>query len=117
MPNLPDAVVQDAYSHEVSSAGFWPGGQGLEYPAYYSYASPTPPGFSSAAVRPSQAFWNRELNQYNLPYDVVRTAANPDEVLMDFLTSTYDAAASTGQWDRAALEGPIGVPGRPRPVS
>jgi hypothetical protein len=117
VPNLPDAVTQDAYSHEVSSAGFWPGGQGIEYPAYYSYASPSPPGFSSAAVRPSQAFWNRELNQYNLPYDVVRTAGNPDEVLMDFLTSTYDAAASAGQWDRAALEGPLGVPGRPRPVS
>jgi hypothetical protein len=116
VPNLPDAVTQDAYSHEVSSAGFWPGGQGIDYPAYYSYASPSPPGFSSATVRPSQAFWNRELNQYNLPYDVVRTADDPDEVLMDFLTSTYDAAASAGKWDRAALEGPLGVPGRPRPV-
>jgi hypothetical protein len=117
VPNMPDAVTQDAYSHEVSSAGFWPGGQGIDYPAYYSYASPSPPGFSSAVVRPSQAFWNRALNQYNLPYDAVRTAGNPDEVLMDFLTSTYDAAASAGQWDRAALEGPLGVPGRPRPVS
>jgi hypothetical protein len=117
VPNMPDAVTQDAYSHECSSAGFWPGGQGIDYPAYYSYASPSPPGFSSAAVRPSQAFWNRELNQYNLPYDVVRTAGNPDEVLMEFLTSTYDAAASAGKWDRAALEGPLGVPGRPRPVS
>jgi hypothetical protein len=117
VPNLPDAVTQDAYSHEVSSAGFWPGGQGIDYPAYYSYAVPSPPGFSSAVVRPSQAFWNRELNQYNLPYDAVRTAGNPDEVLMDFLTSTYDAAASAGKWDRAALEGPLGVPGRPRPLS
>ena len=117
VPNLPDAVVQDAYSHEVSSAGFWPGGQGIDYPAYYSYASPAPPGFSSAKVRPSQAFWNPALNQYNLPYDAVRRAGNPDDILMDFLTSTYDAAASAGQWDRAALEGPLGVPGRPRPVS
>jgi hypothetical protein len=117
VPNLPEAVVRDAYSHEVSSAGFWPGGQGIDYPAYYSYASPAPPGFSSAAIRPSEAFWSRELNEYILPYDAVRTAENPDEVLMDFLTSTYEAAATSGNWDRAGLEGPIGAPGRTRPVS
>jgi hypothetical protein len=117
VPNLPEAVVRDAYSHEVSSAGFWPGGQGIEYPAYYSYASPAPPGFSTAAVRPSEAFWSLGLNEYILPYDAVRTAEKPDEVLIDFLTSTYEAAASSGSWDRAGLEGPMGVPGRPRPVS
>ena len=69
-----------------------------------------------ALATPEFGRWNRELNQYNLPYDVVRTAADPDEVLMEFLTTTYDAAASAGKWDRAALEGPFGVPGRPRPV-
>src|SRR5262245_39736857 len=116
VPNLPDAVTQDAYSHEVSSAGFWPGGQGIKYPAYYSYASPSPPGFSSGRGAAFASFWNRELNQYNLPYDVVRTACNPDEVLMEFLSTTYDAAASAGQWDRAAGQAacPKPRPGRPR---
>src|SRR4029078_855811 len=94
VPNMPEAVVLDAYSHEVSSAGFWPGGQGIEYPSYYSYASPSPEGFASAPVRPAQAFWNRDLNQFNLPYDAVRTAADPEAALMEFLTSTYEAAAS-----------------------
>jgi hypothetical protein len=116
VPNMPEAVVLDAYSHEVSSAGFWPGGQGVDYPAYYSYAVPAPPGFDSAPVRPAQAFWNRDLNQYNLPYDAVRTAADSEAALMEFLQSTYDAAASLGKWDRAALEGPPGVPGVPRKV-
>jgi Family of unknown function (DUF5996) len=116
VPNMPEAVVLDAYSHEVSSAGFWPGGQGVDYPAYYSYASPAPEGFAAARVRPAQAQWNRDLNQFILPYDAVRTAADPEQTLMDFLTSTYEAAASLGQWDRAALEGPPGVPGAPRKV-
>jgi hypothetical protein len=116
VPNMPESVVVDAYSHEVSSAGFWPGGQGIDYPAYYSYASPAPEGLDSAPIRPAQAFWNRDLNQYNLPYDAVRTAVDPEETLMDFLTSTYEAAASLGNWDRAALEGPLGVPGIPRKV-
>ena len=116
VPYLPDAVAQDAYSHEVSSAGFWPGGDGLEYPAFYSYAYPEPPGFSSAVVRPAEAFYSEDLSEYILPYDVVRTAEDPDRVLMDFLTSTYEAAASTGKWDRPALESGIGVPGRPRTI-
>lgn len=116
VPNMPEAVTLDAYSHEVSSAGFWPGGQGIDYPAYYSYAVPAPPGFDSAPIRPAQAFWNRDLNQYNLPYDAVRTAADPEATLMEFLTSTYEAAASLGKWDRAALECPVGVPGVPRKV-
>jgi hypothetical protein len=116
VPNMPAAVELDAYSHECSSAGFWPGGQGVDYPAFYSYASPTADGFSTAPIRPAEAFWNKELGQFNLPYEVVRTAADPEQALMDFLMSTYEAAASAGQWDRAALECPIGVPGVPRKV-
>jgi hypothetical protein len=116
VPNLPDAVAQEAYSHEVSSAGFWPGSDALRYPAFYSYAYPEPPGFSSASIRPAQAFYSEELSEYILPYDGVRTAEDPDRVLMDFLTSAYEAAASTGKWDRPALETDIGVPGRPRAV-
>lgn len=116
VPNMPASVVLDAYSHEVSSAGFWPGGQGVDDPAFYSYAAPSPPGFDKAAVRPAQAFWSRDLNQYLLPYDAVRTAGEPEEMLMEFLISTYEAAASAGNWDRAALECPLGVPGVPRKV-
>jgi hypothetical protein len=115
VPNMPRAVVYDAYSHEVSSAGFWPGGEGSDA-AYYSYASPAPPGFDKACVRPAQAFWNRNLSQYNLPYEAVRTAADPEQALMEFLTSTYEAAASLGKWDRGALECPLGEPGLPRRV-
>jgi hypothetical protein len=88
----------------------------LGYPAFYSYAYPEPPGFSSASIRPAQAFYSEELSEYILPYDGVRTAEDPDRVLMDFLTSAYEAAASTGKWDRPALETDIGVPGRPRAV-
>jgi hypothetical protein len=116
VPNMPAAVELDAYSHECSSAGFWPGGQGVDYPAFYSYAAPAPDGFSTASVRPAEAFWNKDLNQFNLPYDAVRTAADPEAMLMEFLTTTYEAAASAGKWDRAALECPLGVPGLPRPV-
>ncbi len=116
VPNMPEAVVLDAYSHECSSAGFWPGGQGVDYAAFYSYAAPSPAGFDKAPVRPAQAFWNRDLNQYLLPYDAVRTAGDPEETLMAFLTSTYEAAASAGNWDRTALETSVGVPGVPRKV-
>jgi hypothetical protein len=116
VPNMPAAVELDAYSHECSSAGFWPGGQGVDYPAFYSYASPSPTGFASAAIRPAQAFWNKALGQFNLPYESVRTAPDPDATLMEFLITTYEAAASLGKWDRAALECPLGVPGVPRKV-
>jgi hypothetical protein len=116
VPYLPDAVAQEAYSHEVSSAGFWPGNDALQYPAFYSYAYPEPPGFSSAGILPPQAFYSEELSEYILPYDAVRTAEDPDRVLMDFLTSTYEAAASRGKWDRFALECRIGVPGKPRTI-
>ena len=99
VPNLPDAVAQEAYSHEVSSAGFWPGSAGVEYPAFYSYAYPEPPGFSSASIRPAQAFSSRDLSEYILSYDAVRTADDPEQALMDFLVSTYEAAANWGRWD------------------
>lgn len=116
IPFLPDAVTREAYSHEVSSVGFWPGGVGVEYPAFYSYAYPEPEGFSSAAIFPAQAFYHDTLSEFILPYDAVRTAENPDRTLTEFLTSTYEAAASTGYWDRSALETKPGVPGRPRVV-
>lgn len=116
VPFLPDAVAQEAYSHEVSSAGFWPGNDSLPYPAFYSYAYPEPPGFPQAAVRPGQAFYNTDLHEYILPYDAVRTAADPDRALMEFLMSTYEAAASLGKWDRGAVECAVGIPGIPRAV-
>jgi hypothetical protein len=106
VPNLPDAVAQEAYSHEVSSAGFWPGGGlgPIDYPAYYSYAYPAPEGFAAARVRPAQAFFSKELGEFILPYDAVRTAADPAAALMDFLQSTYETAADLAKWDRKALE-------------
>ncbi|MEA4906055.1 MAG: DUF5996 family protein [Anaerolineaceae bacterium] len=104
VPNLPDWVTREAYSHEVSSAGFWPGGGPHPFPLFYSYAYPEPQGFSTAAVRPAQAFYSHELREFILPYAAVRTAAAPDDVLLDFLQSTYAAAADHGAWDRAALE-------------
>jgi Family of unknown function (DUF5996) len=110
VPNLPDSVAQEAYSHEVSSAGFWPGGGAIDYPAYYSYAYPAPDGFASARVRPAPAFFSKELGEFILPYEAVRTAADPRATLLDFLQSTYEAAADLGQWDRAALECAIGEP-------
>jgi len=116
VPFLPDAVAQEAYSHEVSSAGFWPGNDVIPYPAFYSYAYSEPSGFARAAIRPVEAFYSEDLSEYILPYEAVRTAADPDQALMDFLSSTYEAAASLGKWDRAALECAIGVPGRPRAI-
>lgn len=117
VPHLPDAVTREAYSHEVSSAGFWPGGGGpVEYPAFYSYAYPPPPGYASATVKPAQAFFANDLGEFILPYDAVREARDPEHTLMDFLLSTYDAAAGPGKWDRAALECALGSPGRPRAV-
>ena len=115
VPHLPDAVAREAYSHEVSSAGFWPGGGGVDYPAFYSYAYPEPPGFRDAAVRPKGAVFNTQLGEYLLPYEVVRAAADPQAALLAFLASTYEAAADAGRWDRAALECGFGQPGVPRP--
>jgi hypothetical protein len=116
VPYLPDAVAQEAYSHEVSSAGFWPGNEMIPYPAFYSYAYPEPPGFAEASIRPADAFYSGDLLEYILPYEALRTAEDPGRALMDFLTSTYDAAASLGKWDRAALECAMGAPGKPREI-
>jgi hypothetical protein len=104
IPNLPDRVTREAYSHEVSSAGFWAGGGAIAYPAYYAYAYPEPPGFGEARVAPSQAFYSQDLREFILPYDAVRTAADPDGMLLEYLQSTYVAAADLAKWDRAALE-------------
>jgi hypothetical protein len=104
IPNCPDWVTREAYSHEVCSAGFWPGNDQLPYPLFYSYAYPEPPGFKEAKVRPDEAFYEPAFGEFILPYDVVRTAASPDAVLLDFLQSSYDAAADLGHWNRAALE-------------
>ena len=103
-PNVADRVTREAYSDEVSSCGFWPGGPGMEQPIFYAYAYPPPPGFAAAPVRPSAAFYSREMGEFVLPYDAVRQAASPDETLLAFAQSTYDAAAQLGQWDRARLE-------------
>ncbi|MGJ0391393.1 MAG: DUF5996 family protein [Methylocystis sp.] len=117
VPNLPDTVAREAYSHEVSSAGFWPGSSPIEYPAFYSYAYPEPAGFSATAIRPNAAFYSPDLHEFILPYDAVRTAPSPDEALLAFLQSTYEAAANSGSWDRAALECSLGKPGVPRAFS
>jgi hypothetical protein len=116
IPSLPDDVTREAYSHEVSSAGFWPGGAGVEYPAFYSYAYPAPEGFELARVEPAAAFFDENLGEFLLPYEAVREANDPDAMLLTFLQSTYRAAAELGGWDRAALECAPGVPLRPRAV-
>lgn len=104
MPNCPDWVTREAYSHEVSSCGFWPGSDALPYPAFYSYAYPEPPGFGSSQVRPAEAAYNTEFHEFILPYDVVRQAPLPDATLLEFLQDSYAAAADLGLWDRPALE-------------
>lgn len=114
IPNLPDDVTREAYSHEESSAGFWLGGGGIDYPAFYSYAYPSPAGFAAAAVRPEAAFFHEGLGEFILPYEAVRQAPDPEAVLEAFLESSYLAAATLGGWDREALECPEGRPRRPR---
>ncbi len=116
VPHLSDAVVREAYSHEVSSAGFWPGGGPIPYPAFYAYAYPEPTGYATSAVRPAAAFYSEQMREFVLPYDAVRTAADPDAVLLDFLQSTYEAAAERGAWSRGDLESAPGLPGIPRPL-
>ena len=116
VPNLPDSVAREAYSHEVSSAGFWPGGGPIDYPAYYSYAYPAPAGFGAARVKPEAAFWSKELGEFILPYEAVRTARQPEQALMEFLQSTYEAAADLAKWDREGLECALGEKGKVRGV-
>jgi len=116
VPHLPDAVACEAYSHEVSSAGFWPGSGAIDYPAFYSYAYPEPPGYRATTVRPDAAFFSEALGEFILPYDAVRTAADPDQALLNFLQSSYEAAADAGKWDREALECAPGEPGAVRQI-
>jgi len=104
IPNLPDSVTREAYSHEVISCGFWPGGGAFPQPAFYSYAYPEPAGFSAALLRPSAAFYSTDFREFLLPYDAVRQVEFPDAVLLEFLQSAYEAAASLAGWDRQALE-------------
>ena len=99
-----DAITREAYSHEVSSAGFWPGGGDIAGPAFYSYAAPEPAGFAEQAVRPQAAFYHPQLKEFLLMYDDVRTADSPQQALLNFLQSTYEAAANLGRWDRKSLE-------------
>ena len=104
VPHLPDWVAREAYSHEVSSCGFWPGGGPIPYAAFYSYAYPEPAGFSEAAVTPRASFYSSDLREFILPYDVVRQSQSPDQTLLDFLQTTYEAAADLAKWDRGSLE-------------
>jgi hypothetical protein len=112
IPHLPDRVTREAYSHECISAGWWPGGGPLREPAFYAYAYAEPAGLSDAAIRPREAYYHRELREFILPYEAVREVARPDEMLLDFLQSTYEAAADRLGWDREALERPPAAVGR-----
>jgi hypothetical protein len=114
IPGLAAAVMGEAYSHEVSSAGFWPGGNGIDDAAFYSYAYPVPAGFRERAVQPAAAFFSETLGEFLLPYEAMRASPDPDAALLAFLQSTYAAAADAAAWDRAALECPEGLPGVPR---
>jgi hypothetical protein len=103
-PNLARFVAVEAYSHEVSSCGFWPGGGPIDEPIFYSYAYPEPKGFAEYQLQPPEAFYHTTMREFVLPYNVVRTAKSPDDVLLSFLQSTYEAAATNAKWDRHALE-------------
>lgn len=102
--HCPDYVMVEAYSHECSSSGFWPGGGGIEEPAFYAYAYPEPSGYAAHPVRPVGAAYNLQMREFVLPYEAVRSAADPDAALLEFLQSTYSAAAEHGHWDRAQLD-------------
>ena len=115
IPGLPDAVTREAYSHEVSSAGFWPGSAAYPQAAFYSYAYPAPTGFADARVEPADAEWSTAMGEWLLPYDAVRSAADPEAMLLRFLQSSYRATADLAQWP-ADLECEPGVPRRPRRV-
>jgi Family of unknown function (DUF5996) len=103
-PHLPDTITREAYSQEVSSLGFWPGAEMMPEAIFYSYAYPEPKGFGEAKVKPAAAAYNAQFKEFVLPYEAVRTAKSPDETLLQFAQSTYDAASTLGNWDRAAFE-------------
>jgi hypothetical protein len=113
IPGLPDEVTREAYSHEVSSAGFWPGNSAYPQAAFYAYAYPSPQDYRQAAIEPAQAIWSAEMGEWLLPYDAVRGADDPDAALLRFLETTYRAAAELGAWD-STLDCAFGIPGRPR---
>ena len=116
VPHLPDVIAREAYSHEVSSLGFWPGNEMMPEPIFYSYAYPEPRGFSEAKVQPAAASYNPQLKEFVLRYEDVRKAESPDATLLEFARSTYDAASTLGNWDRAALtEVKPGLHSRPSP--
>ena len=117
IPGLPDWVTREAYSHEVYSCGFWPGGASSPAAAYYAYAYPTPEEYSGVGVRPSAAFWSPEMGEYFLPYDAVQGSEQPDATLLSFVESTYEGAADLAGWDRDALEVGIGMRSRCRRAS
>jgi hypothetical protein len=106
IPNLPDRITREAYSHECISAGWWPGGGGapVTEPAFYAYGYPEPAGYSGAEILPADAYYHPDLKEFILPYESVRTAERPDEMLLQFLQTTYEAGADLGRWDRPALE-------------
>jgi hypothetical protein len=106
VPHLPDWAVREAYSHECISAGWWPGDGRFPEPAFYSYTYEEPAGFADARVRPADAYYHPELREFILPYEAVRRARRPDELLLEFFQSTYEAGADLGGWDRPALERP-----------
>jgi len=116
VPGLPDAVTREAYSHELSSAGFWPGSDAHPQAAFYSYAYPTPAGFDAAPIEPTGAMWSAPMGEWLLPYEVVRAARDPEATLLRFLETTYRAAADRGHWP-ASLECELGRLRRPRAVS
>ena len=115
VPGVAAQVMQEAYSHEVSSAGFWPGGSTADA-LFYSYAYPSPDGFREAKVEPRAAYFSEQLGEFVLPYDAVRNAADPEAFLLEFLQDTYEAAARSANWDRLVLECPQGMPGVCRDV-
>lgn len=112
-PNLPDTVTREAYSHEVASFGFWPGGGGVEEAAFYAYGYPTPEGLDRAGIEPAEAYWHADLGEFVLPYAAVRSADDPEAALLRFLESAYRAVATRGEWDCAALDIPLGRFGEP----
>lgn len=116
IPHLPDEVAQEAYSHEVSSAGFWPGGNDVDEPMFYASACPTSDGFADHAVWPKKACFDEALGEFLLPHADVQSSEYPAATLMAFLQATYDVAAGSGRWDRASLECEPGPPGVPRHI-
>ncbi len=117
VPNLPDRVTREAYSHEIASNGFWLGGGGVDEAAFYAYGYPSPEGLRDHPVAPETAYWHADLGEFILPYAAVRAAGDPEAVLMQFLQSTYRAVADTGNWPRAGLEMPMGALGAPYDVA